>query len=90
MISLFKSPSTKAAVGVFLKKNYLFTLFVTNLMIVEMRNQPANSPNLNKITPTLDYNSGRWTEEERVYSHIFCHYSIDPFRLQHATCHLQI
>lgn len=88
MISLSKSHSTKAAV-VFLKKN-LFILFVTNLMIAEMRNQLANSPNLNKIAPTLDYNSGRWTEEESVYSHIFCHYSIDPFRLQQATCHLQI
>lgn len=89
MISLFKSHSTKAAV-VFIFFLNLFTLFVTNLMIAEMRNQPANSPNLNKITPTLDYNSGRWTEEESVYSHIFCHYSIDPFRLQQATCHLQI
>lgn len=88
MISLFKLHSTKAAVG-FKKKKSIYS-FCGKLMIAEMRNQPATSPNLNKITPTLDYNSGRWTEEESVYSHNFCHYNIDPFRLQQATCHLQI
>lgn len=58
--------------------------------MAEMRTQPANSPNLSKITPTLDYNRGRWTEEDCVYSHVFYHYSIDPFSSQRATCHLQI